>query len=219
MSDSVVLAHGTPLTPVVELTGPDGVRWVAYVEGVPPVRHRHVLSETLLPGRRMRFDSANDSRVNPTVPAGSPFLAGGRLQAILAGATSLPRSQPPSPSRDSLRRRRWGVPRGGRAWAWVCDTAARVSRGTMRWIREELLAGLTVVRLVNSVAAPAALPSHARPHYWRRSGARARRWWRPGPGLVGARLGHACAMPRVRAPARDCSVFQVVSGLRSSVRP
>jgi hypothetical protein len=196
MSSSVVLARGTPLTPVVELTGPDGVQWVAYLEGVPPVRHWRLLGETVLPGRRMRFDSADDSRVNPAVPAGSPFLDGCRLQDILAGATSLPRSQPPSPSRHSRRRRRWELPRAGRAWARVCETAARTSRGILGWIPKEVLGGLTVVRQADSASGPAALPSHARPPSWWRYAARARGWRRPGPRLVG----------------------RVVAGPRSSVR-
>jgi hypothetical protein len=207
MSDSVVLARGTPLTPVVELTGSDGVQWIAYVEGVPPVRHWHLLSETMLPGRRMRFDSADDSRVSPTVPAGSPFLVGCRLQALLAGATSLPRSQSPSPSRSSLRPRRWNWPRSRRAWAWVCDTAARASRGTLRWIGEQVLAGMMVVRRVD-VAAAAAEPSHARSRYGRQYAARAPR--RRRLGLVGSRIAHTCATPRVRVLVRDWS------GLRSS---
>jgi hypothetical protein len=215
MSDSVVSARGTPLTPVVELTGPDGIQWIAYVEGIPPVRHWHLLSETVLPGRRMRFDSGDDSRVNPTVPAGSPFLAGRGLQALLAGATSLPQSQSASPSRSSLPPRRWHRSRAGRAWARVCDTAARASRGTLRWIGEEVLAGMMVVRRADLAAADA-VPSRAQPSYRRRYAARGWRRRLPGPGLVGPRLAHACALSPKRVPSRDSSVSGLVSGPPSS---
>jgi hypothetical protein len=135
MSSSALLPRGTALTPVMELTGPDGVQWVAYVEGVPPVRHWRLLSETVLPGRRVRFDSADESRVSSTVPAGSPFLTERRLQALLAGAKSFPPAQPEPLSGALPRRRPWGpLPAGGRAWASACDTAAGMGRAFMHWV-------------------------------------------------------------------------------------
>jgi len=94
MSSSAVVPRGTALTPTMEFTGPDGVAWSAYIEGAPPVRQRRWLRQTLLPARRIRFDSAAESRVTATVPAGSPFLPERRLLAMLAGSTSLPERQP-----------------------------------------------------------------------------------------------------------------------------
>jgi hypothetical protein len=135
MSSSALLPRGTALTPVMELTGPNGVQWVAYVEGVPPVRRWRLLRETVLPGRRMRFDSADESRVSSTVPAGSPFLTERRLQALVAGAKSLPPAQSEPLSGALPRRRPWGLlPAGGSAWASAWDTAAGMSRAFMLWV-------------------------------------------------------------------------------------
>ena len=135
MSSSALLPRGTALTPVMELTGPNGVQWVAYVEGVPPVRRWRLLRETVLPGRRMRFDSADESRVSSTVPAGSPFLTERRLQALVAGAKSLPPAQSEPLSGALPRRRPWGLlPAGSSAWASAWDTAAGMGRAFMLWV-------------------------------------------------------------------------------------
>ena len=57
MTDSPLLPRGSPLTPVMEFTDSGRRAWLAYVEATPPVRRWHFLSETVLPGRRVRFDS------------------------------------------------------------------------------------------------------------------------------------------------------------------
>jgi hypothetical protein len=136
MSSSAVIPRGNRLTPVVELTGPDGVQWVGYIEGVPPVRRWRLLRQTVLPGRRMRFDSADESRLSPTVPVGAPFLPQRRLLGLLAESTPLPQPQPAPPTAAVLLQRRWERLRatGRTCWAMVRHSAARVSRTALRWV-------------------------------------------------------------------------------------
>jgi hypothetical protein len=74
----------------MELTAADGVEWVAYIDGVPVQRRRGLLRKTVLPGRRLRFDSATESRVSLELPAGSPFLREPRLLALLAASRPFP---------------------------------------------------------------------------------------------------------------------------------
>ena len=50
-----------------------------------------------MPGRRVRFDSADESRFTSMVPAGSPFLPELRLQVLLAHSTVLPAVRPAEP--------------------------------------------------------------------------------------------------------------------------
>jgi hypothetical protein len=100
---------------------------VAYIEAFPPVRRWRFLSQTMLPGRRLRFDSASDSRVCFTVPAGSPFLDQRRLQALLARSSPPPPEPAPEPTlpergRDILQ----AIARG---YSWVCRSLAS-------WLRE-----------------------------------------------------------------------------------
>ena len=52
-------------------TDGDGVGWLAYSEGVPGDRPPRLQGRTTLPGRRLRFDSATESRMTTQVPAGS----------------------------------------------------------------------------------------------------------------------------------------------------
>lgn len=88
--------RGNPLTESMPFTAYDGVYWLAYVEGVPadpPPRWRH---RAVIPGRRLRFDSAFDSRVSPVLPAGSPFLPEAVLRELLEAAEPVP---PPHPTR------------------------------------------------------------------------------------------------------------------------
>jgi hypothetical protein len=134
MSSSAVLPRGNPLTPLVELTGPDGVRWVGYIEAVPPVRRYRLLSQTVLPGRQMRFDSADQSRVSPTVPVGSPFLPERRLLALLAESTWLPQCQAPSPSAALVPQLHWeGLRAACRVfWARIRDTVSGVNPTALR---------------------------------------------------------------------------------------
>jgi len=71
-------------------TDGDGVCWLAYIEGVPAAPSPRLWSQTVLPGRRLRFDSATESRVTTRLPAGSPFLADARLQSLLHEAGPVP---------------------------------------------------------------------------------------------------------------------------------
>lgn len=125
MSDDSLIPRGNPLTEVMELTARDGVRWVAYIDGLPPARQRRLLQRTVLPGRRLRFDSATASRVSPELPAGSPFLTERRLLGLLAASRPMPEVEPPPPSRALLRRRRWqaSIARARSALADAAHTA------------------------------------------------------------------------------------------------
>jgi hypothetical protein len=76
--------RGNPLTESMEFTDGDGRGWLAYIEGArrdPPTPKRR--GTTVLPDRYLRFDSATESRFTSLLPAGSPFLAEARLQALL----------------------------------------------------------------------------------------------------------------------------------------
>ena len=84
-----LLPKGNPLTDTMPFTDPQGVEWVAYIEGLPPADRCSLLARTQLPRRRLRFDSAADSRLCPTLPAGSPFLAERRLALLLAQSPRL----------------------------------------------------------------------------------------------------------------------------------
>lgn len=109
--------RGLPLTETMPFTTPDGVRWVAYIEGFPresrPFRNR-----TLLPGRRLRFDSDCGSWVSSEVPAGAPFLPEARLTELLRRAQPYP--PPCVPAQASMR---IGV------WRWMMESATR----SVRW--------------------------------------------------------------------------------------
>jgi hypothetical protein len=107
MSHDSLIPRGNPLTDVMELTARDGIGWVAYIDGLPPTRPRRFLKQTVLPERRLRFDSAIESRVSPERPAGSPFLTERRLLDLLGASRLLPEVGAPPPSHALLRRRRW----------------------------------------------------------------------------------------------------------------
>ncbi len=105
MSADSLVPRGNPLTEVMELTGPQGP-WVAYIDGLPPARPARFFPRTVLPRRRLRFDSLAESRANPTLPAGSPFLSERRLLDLLAASSRLPEVEACPPSPALLRRRR-----------------------------------------------------------------------------------------------------------------
>jgi hypothetical protein len=98
--------RGNPLTESTPFTDVDGVCWLAYIEGVPANRPPRRRGRVTLPGRRLRFDSAPESRTTTQVPAGSPFLSDAHLQRLLDAAQPVP---PPPPSRRSSDVRRHPV--------------------------------------------------------------------------------------------------------------
>jgi hypothetical protein len=75
--------RGNPLTESMEFKDRKGVVWLAYIEGAPLTQSEQRGRVAVLPDRRLRFDSAIESRFTSHVPAGSPFLAEARLQALL----------------------------------------------------------------------------------------------------------------------------------------
>jgi len=85
--------RGNPLTQSMTFTDRDGAVWLAYVEGAEPAPTGRLRKPTVLPGRRLRFDSAIESRFTASVPAGSPWLAEARLQSLLDEARP---DQPPA---------------------------------------------------------------------------------------------------------------------------
>ncbi len=85
--------RGNPLTQSMNFTDRDGKVWLAYVEGAEPAPTHRLRRPTTLPVRRLRFDSATESRFATSVPAGSPWLAEPRLQALLDQARP---DQPPA---------------------------------------------------------------------------------------------------------------------------
>ena len=131
MSSSPLLSRGTPLTPVMEFTDSGGRAWLAYVEAAPPVRRWRFLSETVLPGRRVRFDSADESRATSRVPAGAPFLPEPRLEVLLAESAVLPATPAVESARANAWQDRWELVQAAvRAMARFCNVAATsVRRG------------------------------------------------------------------------------------------
>jgi hypothetical protein len=63
----------------MDFTARDGTGWCAYIEAVPGTDR----GRSLLPARRLRFDSALESRAVSPVPAGAPFFSDSRLRALL----------------------------------------------------------------------------------------------------------------------------------------
>lgn len=98
--------QSNPLTESTPFTDADGVCWLAYIEGVPAGRSPRLRGRVTLPGRRLRFDSATESRTTTPVPAGSPFLSDAHLRRLLDAAHTVP---PPPPSRRSSDVRRHPV--------------------------------------------------------------------------------------------------------------
>lgn len=99
--------RGNPLTDSVTIIDPAGTAWLAYVEPAPaelPFRR----NAAVLPGRRLRFDSADASLMVSPIPAGAPFLADVRLLELLARAQPIP--QPAAaPTRRVRARALWSV--------------------------------------------------------------------------------------------------------------
>jgi hypothetical protein len=126
MSHDSLFPRGNPLTEVMELRTPDGTLWVAYIDGLPAARPRRFLKQTVLPGRRLRFDSATESRAARELPAGSPFLSDRRLIDLLGVSLLLPLAEPAPTLVTARWRRRWqtAIARGRTAWSRCCRVAA-----------------------------------------------------------------------------------------------
>ena len=108
MSQDPLYPRGNALTEVMELTALDGERWIAYIDGLPPAPQHHLFPRTVLPGRRLRFDSATESRTCVELPAGTPFLTEWRLQRLLGGSELLgPSDSRPAETRAQRWRHRW----------------------------------------------------------------------------------------------------------------
>jgi hypothetical protein len=82
MSFPSLFPRGNSLTESMPFADREGVTWLAYIEGVAPPDHHHAVNGRL-PGRRLRFDSEDESRATTELPAGAPFLSDERLQALL----------------------------------------------------------------------------------------------------------------------------------------
>lgn len=120
----------------MEFTDSSPRAWLAYVEAAPPVRRWRFLSETVLPGRRVRFDSADESRATTRVPAGSPFLPEPRLQMLLAESAALPAAPTMETAPANAWQYRWELVQAAvRAVAQLCEvTAELVRRGLQQAI-------------------------------------------------------------------------------------
>lgn len=149
MSHDSLFPRGDPLTEVMELTTPDGVRWVAYIDHIP-APHRGLMAPIALPGRRLRFDSATESRATREVPAGSPFLAERRLLDLLGASPIIPVAYPTplvfelAPARPPAAwrpRYETAMTRGRALWSRGGRVAADVA-GTIRVGMKVILYGL-----------------------------------------------------------------------------
>jgi hypothetical protein len=128
--------RGNALTDTMPFTDRDAVHWLVYVEGIPPDPRSRRWGQTVLPGRRLRFDSAMESRTSIQVPAGSPYLTEPRLQSLLDQAQPVlagPKPQAvamrvplPPPGESGARRERPGAAASEalrRLWRWASDPA------------------------------------------------------------------------------------------------
>jgi hypothetical protein len=83
-------ARGNPLTHSVTFVDTAGTCWLVYVEPAPP-QPALWPNAAVLPGRRLRFDSLEQSVTVFPFPAGAPFLQEHALQLLLdqgrAGST------------------------------------------------------------------------------------------------------------------------------------
>ena len=129
------------------LSGPDGTEWVAYVEGVPPEPVGILGRRTVLPGRRLRFDSAGESRTTGRVPAGAPFLTAARLVALLTASDPFP--PPAAPARPPAHVRLRRLSEDLRSWARQLRrrAASAAARWAPRWdlMRTQVHHGVVVL--------------------------------------------------------------------------
>ena len=125
--------RGNALTETMPFTDPDGVRWLVYIEGVPPDPQRRRWGQAVLPGRRLRFDSATESRTSIHVPAGSPYLTEGRLQGLLDETDPVLVAGPQPPVGAASEVSRW-------LWTWASEQAPRLLDRFKRFVSAVLSA-------------------------------------------------------------------------------
>lgn len=94
--------RGIPLTDSETFDDRDGVQWLVYVEATP-ADPAGFWQRTTMPGRVTRFDSAAESRVSASRPAGAPFLPARQLQGMLDEAQPVTAAAPSSKPLDMLR--------------------------------------------------------------------------------------------------------------------
>lgn len=133
---TTLIPRGVPLTESMPFVARDGVCWLAYLEGFIPERPWVMWYRTLLPGRRLRFDSAGESRMVTQIPAGAPFLSEDRLRSLLDSARPVPPAPPTRPSRYSPWRRNpvsvWTARASDVGGAVLAESARRWRQGAPR---------------------------------------------------------------------------------------
>ena len=87
------VARGNPLTHSVHFVDAQGTPWLVYLEP-GPVSPSLWPNAAVIPGRRLRFDSHEQSLIVSSVPAGAPFLSQERLQALFEGAVPVEEPRP-----------------------------------------------------------------------------------------------------------------------------
>jgi hypothetical protein len=152
--------RGNPLTETMPFTDPDGVRWLVYIEGVPPDPQRRRWGQAVLPGRRLRFDSATESRTSIHVPAGSPYLTEERLQGLLDQAHPVPLAGPQSraaamlarlpPTSESGARGEQPVGAASEAWRWRWRWALERAPRLLARFKQFVAAVLSAMQVLES---------------------------------------------------------------------
>ena len=91
VGDAAVRAGESP-HPIDDIHRPGRGGMAGVRRGRRTVANRRRRKPTVLPGRRLRFDSATESRFTSSVPAGSPWLAEARLQSLAGRSPTRPAS-------------------------------------------------------------------------------------------------------------------------------
>jgi hypothetical protein len=101
-------SRGNALTPTVNFVDRDHTSWLVYIEP-GPAEPALWPNAALIPGRRLRFDSVEQSvTVTGSIPAGAPYLGDARLQALLDEAEPLDEAlEPVSVPMPADQRRDW----------------------------------------------------------------------------------------------------------------
>ena len=117
----------------MDFTARDGTAWCSYVEAVPGTDRGH----SLLPSRRLRFDSALEYRAMSPVPAGAPFFSESRLRSLLDRSVPVPAfASDPAPGDGWKRTRRFAQRSArvaGRVGGRVEEIAAAAADRALAW--------------------------------------------------------------------------------------